>query len=84
MKNKYDPIFDFLQSYNPNEREVTLTFVQIEKIINAKLPYSAHNHRAWWANETEGSHVHAKAWMEAGWLVDTVDLSRLWVTFRRK
>jgi len=83
MKNKYDPLFDHLKSYNPNEREVTLSFEQIEKIISAKLPYSAHTYQAWWANDTDGRHVNAKAWMDAGWRVYTVNLSHQWVTFRR-
>ena len=83
MKNKYDPLFDHLKSLNPTEREITLTFDQIEKIINAKLPFSARTYQAWWANDTGGSHVHANAWMDAGWRVYMVNLSHQWVTFRR-
>jgi len=57
-----------------------LTFNDIEGIIGADLPASAHRHRAWWANDK--THVHARAWMEAGWEVESVDFERKTVVFK--
>jgi hypothetical protein len=41
-------------------------------------------HGKWWANEKEGNHVNARAWANAGWQVDTVNLQEKWVRFTRK
>ena len=80
---KYDPLYDYLAAKYADTEDLTLTFQQIEKILDAELPPSAHNHQAWWANERDGRHVHAKAWMEAGWKVETVNQQDQWVRFCR-
>ena len=61
-----------------------LTFKEIERIIGAKLPRSATDYREWWANEEGGKtrHTQAKAWMDAGWRVDTVNFGGKQVIFR--
>jgi hypothetical protein len=79
---KYDPINENLQ--NSPDNEVTLSFKQVEKIIGDKLPPSAYRHQAWWANEAKGNHVHAHAWMDVGWEVETVNQREHWVRFTRK
>jgi hypothetical protein len=66
--SKYQPLKDFLQ--NTYKTTVVLTFQEIEEIIGNSLPDSASIHSAWWANDTT-HHVHAKAWLEAGWLVES-------------
>jgi len=63
--------------------DVPLSFAEIEQIIDARLPPSAHNHREWWSNHA-GSHVQARAWLEAGWEVENVDQEARTVRFRRK
>ena len=80
---KYDPLNEYLSNLS-GKNEITLSFEQVEKIIQAKLPFSAYNHRAWWSNERHGVHVSAHAWMGAGWLVDAVDQSAHLVRFVRK
>ncbi|MFP7296989.1 hypothetical protein [Neobacillus niacini] len=40
---------------------------EIEEILTFKLPASAYKYSAWWANETEGTHTHARSWLMAGW-----------------
>jgi len=60
-----------------------LTFSEIEEIIGGPLPGSANRHKAWWANEKNGTHSWAHLWRAAGWLCDRVDLERRTVTFRR-
>jgi len=76
MAGKYSPFYNYLKNLDINQIEITLSFGKIEGIIDDDLPYSARNHRAWWSNEQDGSHVHAHAWMNAGWKVDSVDMSR--------
>jgi hypothetical protein len=80
---KYTPLMEYLHNFDKNQNEVTLSFTQIESVIADKLPQSAFNHEAWWANEVDGSHVEAHAWMGAGWKVDHVDFTRKIVRFIR-
>ena len=47
---KYDGLTAYLESLDANR--VRLTFGQIERIIGARLPPSAHQvTNAWWAND---------------------------------
>ena len=80
---KYDPLKEYLLSLPENKNEITLSFEQVEKIIEGKMPYSAYEHRAWWSNEQNGVHVSAHAWMDAGWRVDFVNQREHWVRFVR-
>lgn len=68
---KYDPLFQFL--CKAGDGPVELTFDEIEQLVGA-LPMSALKFRQWWANEVTGSrHVQAKAWLNAGREVESVD-----------
>lgn len=64
-------------------KQVSLTFSEIEEIIESQLPSSAFNHPQFWANERKGTHIWAHLWQAAGWLKDSVDFERRIVTFRR-
>ncbi|MGD2134065.1 MAG: hypothetical protein PVI23_14820, partial [Maricaulaceae bacterium] len=66
---KYGPLYEFLKS--KDVEELGMTFRRVEDILGAELPKSAHEHSAWWANETSKftSHVQCRAWREAGFLV---------------
>ncbi len=79
--SKYSPITEFLKNQPSNKRDLTVTFETLEKVLGFSLPKSAHTHQPWWANEKEGSHTQARAWMEAGWKVESVDFSKLRVRF---
>jgi hypothetical protein len=83
MTGKYTPLEKYLKALTGNKQDVTLSFEQIERILNDKLPASAHRHQAWWANEKEGSHVHAHSWLNAGWKVDSVNQKGKWVRLIR-
>jgi hypothetical protein len=83
MAGKYTPLEYYLQDIPSNQAEVTLSFEQIERILNDKLPPSACNRLQWWENERNGSHVEAHAWMDAGWMVESFDQRRCIVRFRR-
>jgi hypothetical protein len=78
--SKYEPLPRFLLSLSSSKR--TMRFDQIERILGFKLPKSAHNHEAWWSNNATG-HSHARAWLEAGWRTEHVDLAGQKVTFQR-
>jgi hypothetical protein len=69
--SKYQPLARFLKTQGT--RTVPLTFKELEKILGFKLPPSAYRHRPWWANEARG-HVHAKAWLDAGYETAQVDM----------
>jgi hypothetical protein len=84
MPGKYIPLKNYLGGLPTSQREVTLSFEQIERILNEKLPPSALKHRAWWANQKKReAHIESQAWMDAGWKVDTVNFTSKWVRFRR-
>ena len=76
MAGKYTPLEQYFRGLPANQREITLGFEQIEKILDAKLPSSAHEYRQWWENEKEGNHVNARAWANAGWKVENVDFNK--------
>jgi hypothetical protein len=78
-QSTYAPLCTHLKTTEGQEK--TLSFQEIEAIIGAELPASAHQHRAWWANDAKG-HVQAKAWLNAGWKA-SVNLSEKQVYFTR-
>lgn len=79
---KYDPLNRFLAAAEQDEYD--MAFSEIEKILASPLPPSAHRHQAWWANETHGSHSHARSWQEAGWETARISLPGKRVRFVRK
>ena len=67
--SKYETLTEYLQ-HSKNEFE-TMTYSELEKILGFRLPYSAYEHRPWWANS---GHIQAESWITAGWKVRTVNL----------
>ena len=78
-RSKYDPLYDHLAN-NP-ETVIALSFSEIERILGFALPASARRHQAWWANEREGTHSHARSWLEASYKTQGVDLNAQTVRF---
>ncbi len=78
---KYGPLQEHLKAIPASKQSVTLRFAEIEKVIKAKLPKSASEYQAWWANQSYGS--QAPAWLGAGFVVDSVDVGRKIVQFQR-
>jgi hypothetical protein len=74
MTSKYKPLETFLLELPATQKEVTLSFLQIEGILKSKLPASAYEDNRWWEHETEGNHVSKRAWSTAGWKVAEVDV----------
>lgn len=83
MAGKYTPLEKYLSDLPGSTREMTLTFEQIEKILAGKLPPSAYEDRRWWDHETEGNHVNKRAWTNAGWKIESLDVNAKWVKFVR-
>ena len=77
---KYEPLGQFLRKQRI--QEVPLTFREIEKITGVKLPPKAQHHRAWWSNNPDNS-VMTKAWLDAGFKTEAVDVPAETLVFRR-
>jgi hypothetical protein len=75
---KYDKLTEWL-----NSRTVVMTFAEIEKIIEDKLPDAASKHRPWWGNEKESGSRQCRSWLDAGWEIGKVDLKAKMVLFRK-
>ena len=72
-RSKYDPLYDHL--VNSPETVISLSFAEIERILGFALPASARRYQAWWANEREGTHSHARSWLDASYGTQGVDLN---------
>ena len=76
MASKYTPLENYLRGLPDSQREVSLGFKQIERILNAKLPSSAYEDRRWWDHETEGNHINKRAWANAGWKIESLEVNK--------
>lgn len=77
---KYAPLKSFLNRQTATE--VPMTFAEIEKTIGQRLPASAAKYPAWWSNNPSNN-VMTKAWLEAGFRTERVDLGSRRLVFRR-
>ena len=78
---KYDPLKGFLATRQ--SQEVPMSFHDIEKLIDAPLPPVAYKHRAWWSNNPSNS-VITRAWLDAGYKTERVDMGSRKLVFRRE
>jgi hypothetical protein len=77
---KYDPLRDHLDG--ARESLLRLSFSDIERILGGTLPASARKHPAWSGNEEQGGmHSHARAWLDAGYRTQKLDLNAQTVEF---
>lgn len=79
--SKYYPLFQFFQ--NSGEDVILLTVADVQSILGGGLPLSARTQRAWWSNRRTAN-AQSSAWLEAGYLVDKLDLENGRVTFRKE
>ena len=61
---------------------VEMAFHEVDDVVGG-LPASARRYLAWWSNERDGTHVQARAWLDAGWRVVNVNLTAERVRFTR-
>jgi len=91
--SKYEPLGQFLAGLPKVQKQITLGFKRIETLIGEPLPESATEYEQWW----KGGHVkrgridanwqdqvQQRAWEDAGWTVDDLDIRLKNVTFRRR
>lgn len=78
---KYDPLQRYLS--RKRDKEIELSFADIERIICAMLPNSAQSAQ-WWANDVcpHGRNVQSSAWLNAGY--DATLLASERVRFTRR
>jgi len=84
IPNKYTLLEQYLRDLPINQQEVTMSFEQIERILNDSLPASSLQDLSWWGNQRKGMFVDSIPWMDAGWMVDTIDLVKKQVKFVRQ
>ncbi|MFQ4139394.1 helix-turn-helix domain-containing protein [Nodosilinea sp. PGN35] len=78
--SKYYRLFEHLQRCN--QSVITLTFAEVEAVLNRPLPASARVKKNWWSNRDSASALQAIAWVSAGYQVQSVDLAQQEVTFQ--
>ena len=77
---KYSPLSAYLREQP--FAEIPMTFAEIERVIGAKLPEKSQAHRAWWSNNPSNS-VMTKAWLDAGYRTERVDMAGRKLVFKR-
>lgn len=78
--SKYSPLTEHLASV-PSD-VVMMSFAEVEQVLGGKLPTSAQTHRAWWSNNPQNN-VMTRAWLDAGFQSEQVDLTGGKLVFRR-
>ncbi|HEX6605067.1 MAG TPA: hypothetical protein VF027_09340 [Sphingomicrobium sp.] len=81
-ESRYSPLAEHLALLK--EPVLEASFQEIESILGGKLPASAYQHRAWWANQTGPGHSQTLGWMPVGWRTAKVDLAGKSVRFERE
>lgn len=76
--------YRFLTDYlcKSPQSSVKLSFEDLEEIIKFKLPDSAFEHRAFWANTK--SHSIARSWLCVNYRVVEVNMSERYIVFEKK
>lgn len=78
---KYDGLGGYLKFRGSFTDTVKLGFARIDGIIGDNLPMDAYKSADWWDNKS--SRLHAKAWLEAGWEVQEVNLKEGYVVLKK-
>lgn len=77
---KYEPLGQFLRKQKRDR--IVMTFAEIERVLNAKLPASKKS-RAFWSNNPDNN-VMTREWMKAGYETEAVDTASGKLVFRRR
>lgn len=77
--SKYEPLNVFLK--NQTRDHIPMTFAEIERVLNGRLPASK-LHRAWWSNNPTNN-VMTKEWLNAGYETESVDIAGEKLVFRK-
>lgn len=80
-QGKYAALSKHLADMDTSVQSCVMTFTEIERLLNEKLPESAYEYRAWWANDP--SKPHAAGWLAQGWKAKSLSMSEKRLTFVR-
>lgn len=78
--NKFNDLSDFLKS--SSEKRIKISFNRLNELLRGELADSAYKHRAYFANTP--THSIAKVWLDAGYIVNEVNLLDKYVVFVKK
>lgn len=78
---KYELLTRYLKFRGAFTDTVRLSFAKIDGIISENLPMKAYREEKWWDNSP--TDAHAKAWLDAGWKTEEVNLEEGYVVFRK-
>jgi hypothetical protein len=79
--SKYGGLTGHLKFRGAFTQLVKLSFARMDGLIGSNLPMSAYRDEAWWSNSP--SSTHARAWLDAGWEVQEVNLKEGFVVFKK-
>jgi len=79
--DKYEKLKRYLNYRAAFTNLVKLSFAKVDGIMGDNLPMSAYRNERWWSNSP--SSVHAKAWLDAGWKMQEVNLQEAYVVFQK-
>lgn len=72
---------EFFKDLPLKQRQICLTFEKLGKLRGMALPPTAFGDRPWWANTKRSP--QGKAWLTAGWKLETVYINSQIAVFRR-
>ncbi len=78
---KYDGLESHLKFRAAFTSLVRLSFARIDGLIGSSLPMNAFRDESWWSNSAYS--LYAKAWLNAGWEVQEVNLKEGYVVFKK-
>ena len=78
---KYGGLTGYLKFRGSFTNTVKLSFARMDGIVGDNLPMEAYKTESWWSNLA--TNVHSKAWLDAGWNVEEVNLKDGYVVFRK-
>jgi hypothetical protein len=79
--SKYGGLTSYLKFRSSFTNVVKLSFARMDGIIGDNLPMSAYRDENWWSNLP--TNVHSKAWVDAGWEVQEVNLKKGYAVFKK-
>ncbi len=80
-RRRYDCLNGFMSMTLSRTQEWEGSFERISELLQAPLPDSALRRESWWSNNPNTN--QAKAWLSAGFQVESVDLEAKKVFFKR-
>lgn len=87
MSNRREKKYDAVTRYFKHNggSQVTLTFTQFDEVLFpvSGLPKSARESQDWWANDYKHPEKGAYGWLNAGYEVVQVNLSKEYVVFNK-